>query len=112
MVAFGALAFCVTIHGCFLKWGIRLQNTLGVFKLFILTAISLSGILSLAGVKGFEVKPEYEKPRNFEWDNFWEGSGTGANAIVAALYNVCWQVPHLSPEFLEPNIYARIISTS
>ncbi|KAF8629372.1 hypothetical protein AX17_005668 [Amanita inopinata Kibby_2008] len=90
VLAFCCLTFVVLIHGTTLKWGIRLQTALGIFKLLVLFAISITGLLCLAGVPGFEVKEGYEKPRNFEWKYFWEGSGTGVNAFVTGLYNVIW----------------------
>lgn len=89
-VAFLCLTFCLSIHGTFVKGGIRLQNTLGLFKLVILSAISLSGIFCLVGVPGFTVRLGYEVPHNFRWHNMWEGSGTGANAFITGLYNVIW----------------------
>ena len=73
-----------------LKWGVRLQNTLGMFKFVVLTLISISGVLCLAGVT--KVREEYEKPDNLRWDKLWEGSGTGANAFVSGLYNIIWYV--------------------
>jgi hypothetical protein len=82
--------FCFLIHGTLLKWGLRLQNTLGVLKLFILSAIALLGLFCLMGVPGFAVQDGYEVPRNFEWGRMWEGSGTGVNAFVTGLYNVIW----------------------
>ena len=90
LVAFSCLTFICIIHGTLLNLGLRLQNMLGVFKLLVLALISLSGILCLAGVKGIQVRDEYEKPDNFTWDKLWEGSGTGANAFVSGLYNVIW----------------------
>lgn len=89
-VAFLCLTFCFVIHGTALKWGLRIQNTLGFSKLVILFAIALSGLLCLAGVPGFTVREGYEVPRNFEWARMWEGSGTGANGFVTGLYNVIW----------------------
>lgn len=90
LVAFLCLTFIFLIHGTLFKWGLRLQNTLGVFKLIVLTLITLSGIFCLFGVPGFAVRDGYQQPHNFEWSNFWEGSGTGANAFVSGLYNVIW----------------------
>ncbi|KAF9041462.1 APC amino acid permease [Panaeolus papilionaceus] len=90
LVAFLCLTFVCFIHGTCLKWGLRVQNTLAAFKLVVLALISFSGILSLAGVPAFRVKPEYEQPDNFKWHKFWEGSGTGMNAFVSGLYNVIW----------------------
>jgi hypothetical protein len=103
LVAFSCLTSICLIHGIFLKLGLRLQNTLGVFKLVVFTLIAVSGILCLAGVKGFQVRDEYEKPDNFTWANFWEGSGTGLNAFVNGLYNVIWcesAVPSCLPHLL------------
>ncbi|KAF8908554.1 APC amino acid permease [Gymnopilus junonius] len=90
LVAFTCLTFICLIHGTQLKWGLRLQNALGLSKLVILALIALSGLLSLAGVKGLQVRKDYEQPDNFKWDKFWEGSGTGANAFVSGLYNIIW----------------------
>jgi hypothetical protein len=90
LVAFSCLTSICLVHGILLKLGLRLQNTLGVFKLLVLTLISLSGILCLAGVKGFQVGDEYDKAKNFTWDTFWQGSGTGPSAFVNGLYNVIW----------------------
>ena len=73
-----------------MKLGLRLQNTLGAVKLLVLALIPVSGFLYLAGVKGFQVRDEYEKPNNFTWDKFWEGSGTGLTGFVNGLYNVIW----------------------
>ncbi|PPQ94410.1 hypothetical protein CVT25_002498 [Psilocybe cyanescens] len=90
LVAFSCLSFICLIHGTRLRWGLRLQNTLGLFKLVILALISLSGLLCLLSVKGFQVRGDYEKPDNFRWEKLWEGSGTGLNAFVSGVYNVIW----------------------
>ncbi|KAG6846584.1 hypothetical protein H0H93_012995, partial [Arthromyces matolae] len=90
LVAFLCLTFCLLAHGTMHKFGLRLQNALGFSKLLILCAISISGIFCLIGVPGFAVREGYEKPTNFEWSKMWEGSGTGANGFVTALYSVIW----------------------
>ena len=77
------------LHGTKLKWGLRVQNALGVFNLFLLSTIILCGLLSLAEVPGFKL-PEEKKTRNFDSDVFWEGTRLEANAFVTALYNVIW----------------------
>jgi len=84
------LSFICLVHGTLLKWGVRLQNALGLFKLIVLGLISVSGLLCLAGFKGVQVREGYEKPDNFSWEKLWKGSGTGANAFVSGLYNVIW----------------------
>ncbi|KAJ4002297.1 APC amino acid permease [Lentinula boryana] len=84
------LTFILLLHGLHSKWGVRLQNSLAMFKLVILSAIALCGILSLAGCAGFTVKTEYEVPTNFQWDKIWKGSRGDVNAFVTGLYNVIW----------------------
>lgn len=80
------------MHGTVLKFGLRLQNTLGMLKLLILGTIIICGLLSLVGVQAFQVREEYDTPDNFRWIKFWEGSERDANAFVTALYNVIWLV--------------------
>ena len=103
LVAFTSLTSICLVHGTFLKLGLRLQNTLGVVKLLVLALIPMSGFLYLAGVKGIQVGDEYEKPNNFTWDKFWEGSGTGLSAFVNGLYNVMWY--ESSPSWPSAYIY-------
>lgn len=77
---------CVTsaflIHGLALKWGLRLQNFLGVVKLLILLLIVFSGFAALGG------KLKIEKPNNF--DNAFANTTGSAYGVVTALYNVIW----------------------
>jgi len=73
------------LHGCFLKWGLRLQNALGTLKIAILLLVAFSGFAALAG----HIKlPEDQKPHNFR--NAFSGTTTNANAFVTGLYNVIW----------------------
>ncbi|KAF5324296.1 hypothetical protein D9619_011392 [Psilocybe cf. subviscida] len=91
VTAFSCLTFICLLHGSLLKWGLRIQNALGLFKLVVLALISVSGLLCLAGVSSFQVREGYDVPDNFSsWKNFWAGSGTGTNAFVNGLYNVIW----------------------
>jgi len=73
-----------------LKWGLRLQNSLGFLKLTVLGLISVSGLLCLSGFGSVHVREEYEQPDNFRWTKLWEGSGTGLNAFTSGLYSVIW----------------------
>ncbi|KAL4804226.1 amino acid/polyamine transporter I [Aspergillus unguis] len=77
---------CITaaflIHGFALKWGLRLQNLLGVIKLVIILVIVVSGWVALGGhTKG-------ETPHNFA--NAFEGTTGSGYGVVMALYNVIW----------------------
>ena len=109
-VAFTCLTSICLIHGTLLKLGLRLQNTLGALKLLVLALIPVSGFLYLAGVKGIQVGDEYEKPNNFTWDTFWEGSGTGPSAFVNGLFNVIWyESSFLERGFLHLNFFLLMI---
>ncbi|KAG1871580.1 APC amino acid permease [Suillus subluteus] len=90
VVAFLCSTFCLIAHGAFLNYGLKLQNALGFFKLFVLLVIAVSGLFSLAGVPGFAVHAGYNIPHNFTWSSFWEGSDIGPNAFVTGMYNVIW----------------------
>ena len=70
------------IHGLALKWGLRLQNLLGVIKLLIILLIVVSGWAALGGAL------KIEKPNNF--DNAFSGTTGSAYGVVTALYNVIW----------------------
>ncbi|EIW55488.1 amino acid transporter [Trametes versicolor FP-101664 SS1] len=83
---------CITaallLHGTMLKTGLHIQNALGLFKLFVLVGIALSGLASLLQVPGFRLE---NPPLNFEWDTMWEGTLVGGvNAFVTGLFNVIW----------------------
>ncbi|KAI9648317.1 methionine permease [Ciborinia camelliae] len=77
---------CITsaflIHGFSVKWGLRLQNLLGIIKLLILLLIIISGFVALSG------HLKIEKPNNFT--NAFEGTTGSAYGVVTALYNVIW----------------------
>jgi len=77
---------CITtaflIHGLALKWGLRLQNFLGMVKLGIILLIVICGWVALAG--GLKI----DKPNNFE--NAFKGTTGSAYGVVTALYNVIW----------------------
>ncbi|KAM6492092.1 APC amino acid permease [Amanita muscaria] len=89
-VAHICLSIVTFIHGTNVKWGILLQDILGAFKIVVLVAISVCGILSLAGVRGFQVLDGYEKPHNFEWKYLWEGTVFDMKAYSTAIYTVLW----------------------
>ncbi|KAL4960402.1 high affinity methionine permease [Aspergillus stella-maris] len=77
---------CITaaflIHGFALKWGLRLQNFLGVVKLIIIVFIVVTGWVALAG------HTRIETPHNFT--NAFEGTTGSGYGVVMALYNVIW----------------------
>lgn len=77
-IAIGCITFAVTLHSTLPKWGIRLFNVLGVFKVFILIFIVFSGFAALAGHR------KVPNPHNF--DNAFrleEGPGYGGGGAYA-----------------------------
>jgi amino acid transporter len=78
---------CITaaflIHALAVKWGLRLQNLLGVVKLVIIVFVVVCGWVALAGHMHIE-----NPPHNFR--NAFEGTTGSGYGIVMALYNVIW----------------------
>lgn len=81
-IGLACLTAAFLIHSVALKWGLRLQNFLGVIKLIIVLIIVVSGWVALGG------HMKAEKPDNFT--NAFEGTVGSGYSIVMALYNVIW----------------------
>ncbi|KXX75720.1 High-affinity methionine permease [Madurella mycetomatis] len=87
-IAITGMTSVVLLHATLPKWGVRLSNALGIFKVIVLLLIIFSGIGALAG---YRLVPD---PRNFE--NFWaiekgDGyGGGGAYAYATALLQVVY----------------------
>ncbi|TFK65498.1 APC amino acid permease [Pluteus cervinus] len=84
------LTASLVVHGCFPRFGLRLQNTLGFFKFILLSSVAFIGLLYLVKVPGFELRPDVDPPDNLRWEKLWEGEATGINAHAMALYYVLW----------------------
>lgn len=77
-IAVACITFAVVVHSTVPKWGIRLFNLLGFFKVFILLFIVCSGFAALAGHR------RVPNPHNF--DNAFrleEGEGYGGGGVYA-----------------------------
>ncbi|KEY71173.1 hypothetical protein S7711_02287 [Stachybotrys chartarum IBT 7711] len=88
-IAVACVTFAVSLHAAAPKWGIRLFNVLGVFKVVVLLLIVFSGFAALAGRR---LVPD---PHNFD-DSFAVGSGEGyggggvyaySNALLNIIYS-------------------------
>lgn len=88
-IAVACVTFAVALHAVAPKWGIRLFNVLGVFKVVVLLLIVFSGFAALAGRR---LVPD---PHNFD-DSFAVGSGEGyggggvyaySNALLNIIYS-------------------------
>ncbi|KAF5354599.1 hypothetical protein D9758_011186 [Tetrapyrgos nigripes] len=81
-IGVAVVTFALIIHGVLPKWGLRLQNILGIFKIVVLLFIICTGFAALAGhVPG-------GRPHNFT--NAFAGTKTDANSFINAMYNVIW----------------------
>jgi amino acid transporter len=78
---------CVTtaflIHGTALKWGLRLQNFLGIIKLIIVFIIIICGFVALGG--HLKIDNDFN---NFH--NAFEGTAASSYGVVMSIYNVIW----------------------
>ncbi|KAG6853729.1 hypothetical protein C0991_001967 [Blastosporella zonata] len=82
LVGFACITFALLIHGTALKWGLRLQNFLGIVKIIILIFVIITGFVALGGHMNIE------KPHNFR--NAFEGTNASASSFCLSLYNVIW----------------------
>ncbi|KAH7632466.1 amino acid permease-domain-containing protein [Sordaria sp. MPI-SDFR-AT-0083] len=87
-IAVLCITFVIFLHSVFPKWGLRLTNALGVFKVVVLLLIVFSGFAALAGHR------RVPDPHNF--DDIWsiekgDGfGGGGAYAYATALLQVVY----------------------
>ncbi|KAK4157174.1 amino acid/polyamine transporter I [Chaetomidium leptoderma] len=88
MIAVACMTSVVILHAALPKWGLRLTNALGIFKVLVLLLIVFSGFAALGG---YRLVPD---PHNF--DNLWaiekgDGyGGGGAYAYATALLQVVY----------------------
>lgn len=82
-IGFACITVAFFIHACAVKWGLRLQNVLGILKLLIIALIVIGGIAALSGKVNLDVPPN-----NFA--SGFKGSNTSAYGVVTALYCVIW----------------------
>ncbi|KAJ5164484.1 uncharacterized protein N7500_006314 [Penicillium coprophilum] len=99
MLAVGLLTAITIIHGCFLKTGIFVQNVLGWVKIFLIGAISLTGIwvvfLQFHGDTD-HMFPVSAAGISFSWDSIWEGSNWSWSPLSSALFKVYYSYAGLS----------------
>lgn len=48
-IGFGCITVAFFVHAIEMKWGLRLQNALGLLKLIVIMVIIVSGAVALAG---------------------------------------------------------------
>ncbi|KAH6889656.1 amino acid permease-domain-containing protein [Thelonectria olida] len=87
-LAIACVTFAVGIHGTLPKWGIRLFNVLGVFKVVILLFIVFAGFAALAGHR--LVPNPHNFDNAFKIENGDGYGGGGAYAYSNALLNIIY----------------------
>ncbi|KAJ5773010.1 Major facilitator superfamily domain general substrate transporter [Penicillium paradoxum] len=99
ILAVGLLTAITIVHGCFLKTGIFVQNVLGWVKIFLIGAMSLTGIwvvfLHLHGDTD-NTTPGSMVSSSISWDAMWEGSNWSWSLLSTALFKVYYSYAGLS----------------
>jgi amino acid transporter len=98
-LAVGLLTTIIIIHGRFLKAGIAIQNALGWLKIFLIGAMSLTGIwvllLQFFG-NSHHVVPQETVTTSLSWDYLWEGSNWSWALLSTAIFKVMYSYAGLS----------------
>lgn len=98
-LAVGLLTTITIIHGCFLKTGIAIQNALGWVKLFLIGAMSLTGVwvllLHLFGGT-INLSPGAETTTSISWEYLWEGSNWSWSLLSTSLFKVIYSYAGLN----------------
>ncbi|KAK2868111.1 hypothetical protein FQN49_003150 [Arthroderma sp. PD_2] len=81
-IGFSCITVAFFVHAIEMKWGLRLQNALGILKLIVIMVIVICGAVALAGgTKG-------KASNNFS--NTWGDRSPSVYGMVTALYSVIW----------------------
>lgn len=75
-IAIACITFAVTIHAVFPKWGMRLFDVLGVFKVVVLLFIVCSGFAALAGYRKVPDPHNFHNAVCFGHDVFFLGASS------------------------------------
>lgn len=78
-IALACLTTAFLIHGTALKWGIRLQNFLGILKIIVIILIIVAPLANLKKVR-----------ENNSFNDSFAGTTGSSYGIVTALYNIIW----------------------
>ncbi|KAL7274661.1 hypothetical protein RUND412_002424 [Rhizina undulata] len=84
-IGIACITFCVLLHSLLPKWGMRLFNVLGVFKVVILLLIVFSGFAALAG--HLKVPPPNNFKDPFAFEDFGGGVYNYATALLRIVYS-------------------------
>ncbi|GMG04391.1 unnamed protein product [Aspergillus oryzae] len=98
-LAVGLLTLITIVHGCFLKTGIWIQNILGWVKIFLIMAMSLTGIWVILLRPYDESMSESDRVvtnNPFAWDTLWEGSNWSWSLISTSIFKIFYSYAGLN----------------
>ncbi|KAH9904316.1 amino acid/polyamine transporter I [Xylariomycetidae sp. FL2044] len=87
-IAIACITFAIGLHSLLPKWGLRLVNVLGVFKVVILLLIVFSGFAALAG--HLRVPPPHNFDNSFAIEVTESYGGQGAYGYATALLRIVY----------------------
>ncbi|RAK80176.1 putative methionine permease [Aspergillus fijiensis CBS 313.89] len=99
VLALGLITFVTIMHGFFLRTGIWVQNVLGWLKIFLVGAISLTGIWVILVRPPSETDASVGDERGSvfsSWDSLWEDSNWSWNLLSTSLFKVIYSYAGLS----------------
>ncbi|KAK1148851.1 low-affinity methionine permease [Aspergillus melleus] len=97
-LAVGLLTVITIVHGCFLRTGIWIQNVLGWVKIFLIAAMSLTGLWVILfrpygdSIGASQIRPDHP----FAWDTVWEGSNWSWSLLSTSLFKVLYSYAGLN----------------
>lgn len=90
--SFACVTLTFLLHGTAVEWGLRVQNILGVFKLFVLAIVAATGLVALQN--GIPTVAGLQQQEQSQWrgrENFvdiWQGTTVSASSLCLGLYSV------------------------
>jgi amino acid transporter len=81
-IGLACITFAFLVHSLSVKWGLRLQNLLGLFKFGVIAVIVIAGWVALSG--RLNIEPTHA------FTNTFSGHTPTGYGVVMALYNVIW----------------------
>lgn len=82
LIGFAGITFAFLLHGTNVKYGLWLQNALGIFKFVVLLVVIITGFVALGG------HMKVPKPNNF--DHAFAGTTASASSFCLSLYSLIW----------------------
>lgn len=88
-IGVACVTFATVLHSVLPRWGLRLVNVLGVFKVVILLLIVFSGFAALAGHRRVPDPRNFDNAFRLETGNGWGGGGayTYSTALLNVIYS-------------------------